>query len=82
MAQTSAGTNSATGYSEGYASIPKDAAAKIMGLLKDVGKKENGWTFFTKTGIYGTDYLDRAFITAIGLGANRPLLQRLDHAVR
>ena len=52
--------------------IPKDAAAKIMGLLKDVGKKENGWTFFTKTGIYGTDYLDRAFITAIGLGANRP----------
>jgi hypothetical protein len=52
--------------------IPKDAAGKIMGHIKDVGKKENGWTFFTKTGIYGTDYLDRAFITAIGLGANRP----------
>ena len=43
-----------------------------MGHFKDVGKKENGWWFFTKTGIYGTDYLDRAFVTAIGLGANRP----------
>ena len=33
---------------------------------------ENGWAFTTKTGIYGTDYLMRALITAIGLGANRP----------
>ncbi len=32
----------------------------------------NGWIFTTKTGIYGTDYLQRALITAIGLGANRP----------
>jgi hypothetical protein len=35
-------------------------------------KPINGWTVFTKTGLYGTDYLDRAFITAIGLGTNRP----------
>ena len=28
--------------------------------------------FTTKTGIYGTDYLQRALVTAIGLGANRP----------
>ena len=28
--------------------------------------------FTTKTGLYGTDYLQRALITAIGLGANRP----------
>ena len=35
-------------------------------------KDENGWAFTTKTGIYGTDYLMRALITAIGLGANRP----------
>jgi hypothetical protein len=28
--------------------------------------------FTTKTGIYGTSYLQRALITAIGLGANRP----------
>ncbi len=28
--------------------------------------------FTTKTGLYGTDYIQRALITAIGLGANRP----------
>jgi hypothetical protein len=32
----------------------------------------NGWGFSTKTGIYGTNYIQRALITAIGLGANRP----------
>src|SRR5215472_5292339 len=32
----------------------------------------NGWNYTTKTGIYGTDYLMRALVTAIGLGANRP----------
>jgi hypothetical protein len=35
-------------------------------------KRENGWLFTTKTGLYGTQYLQRAFITAFGLGANRP----------
>jgi hypothetical protein len=35
-------------------------------------KRENGWLFTTKTGLYGTDYLQRALITAVGLGANRP----------
>src|SRR5262249_32380022 len=35
-------------------------------------KDINGWLFSTKTGVYGTEYLQRAFITAIGLGANRP----------
>jgi len=52
--------------------VPKAAFGKIMGYFKEAGKVENGWAFFTKTGIYGTGYLDRAFITAIGLGANRP----------
>ena len=52
--------------------VPKAALGKIMGYFKDAGKVENGWAFFTKTGIYGTNYLDRAFITAVGLGANRP----------
>jgi hypothetical protein len=40
-------------------------------ISKDV-KDENGWAYPTKTGIYGTDYLMRALVTAIGLGANRP----------
>jgi hypothetical protein len=35
-------------------------------------KRENGWLFTTNTGLYGTNYLQRAFITAVGLGANRP----------
>jgi hypothetical protein len=52
--------------------IPKSAQAKIMAHMKDAGKVINGWTFSTGTGLYGTDYLQRAFITAIGLGANRP----------
>jgi len=34
--------------------------------------RENGWTFTVKAGIYGTDYIQRALITAIGLGANLP----------
>ncbi|HMM90787.1 DUF1254 domain-containing protein [Bradyrhizobium sp.] len=41
---------------------------KVNKDIKDI----NGWGFTTKTGLYGTDYLMRAFVTAIGLGANRP----------
>ncbi|MBW9115493.1 DUF1254 domain-containing protein [Rhizobium cauense] len=41
---------------------------KINSQVKNI----NGWAFTTKTGLYGTDYLMRALITAIGLGANRP----------
>jgi hypothetical protein len=35
-------------------------------------KTINGWAFTTKTGLYGTNYLQRALVTVIGLGANRP----------
>ena len=41
-------------------------------LLVNAGRDQNGWAFTTKTGLYGTDYLMRALVTAIGLGANRP----------
>jgi len=54
--------------------IPEVANDRIMiqfKINKDV-KDENGFAFTTKTGIYGTDYLMRALVTAIGLGANRP----------
>lgn len=51
---------------------PKVAQAKIMGYFKKAGKEVNGWQIMTETGIYGTNYLQRAFVTAIGLGANRP----------
>lgn len=52
--------------------VPKEAQERIMGAFKTVGQNVNGWLFTTKTGIYGTDYLARALIAAIGLGANRP----------
>jgi len=54
--------------------IPQFAFDRIMLQVKinrDV-KHVNGWGYTTKTGIYGTDYLMRALVTAIGLGANRP----------
>jgi hypothetical protein len=54
------------------AEVPKLGFEKIMGHFKEAGRMENGWTFSTITGLYGTEYLQRAFITAIGLGANRP----------
>ena len=54
--------------------VPEVGFARIMVQFKinKAIKNENGWAFTTKTGIYGTDYLMRALITAIGLGANRP----------
>jgi hypothetical protein len=52
--------------------VPKTAQLKIISHLKEMGKNINGWQFTTDTGLYGTKYLDRALITAIGLGANRP----------
>jgi hypothetical protein len=53
--------------------IPQVAFDRIMLQFK-VGKSIkniNGWMFDTEAGVYGTDYLNRAFVTAIGLGANR-----------
>lgn len=53
--------------------IPGVAFDRIMLQFK-TGKSIrniNGWVFDSVTGIYGTDYLNRAFVTAIGLGANR-----------
>ena len=56
------------------ARIPQVAFDRIMLQFKvnDAVKHTNGWNVMTKTGLYGTDYLDRALVTAIGLGANQP----------
>ena len=53
--------------------IPQAAFDRIMLQFKTgkAVKNINGWMFDTATGVYGTDYLNRAFVTAIGLGANR-----------
>jgi hypothetical protein len=54
--------------------IPKLSFDRIMlhfkfsdGDVKDI----NGWGYTTKAGLYGTNYIQRALVTAIGLGANR-----------
>ena len=62
---------------EAFDLVPKVAQDKIMrwlkeGILHGDMKLEHGWVFTTQTGLYGQNYLQRALITAIGLGANRP----------
>ena len=61
---------------KGINDAPKPAQAKISSLEKALlegnAKLENGWLFFPKAGVYGTNYLNRALITWYGLGANRP----------
>jgi hypothetical protein len=57
--------------------VPKIAQEKIIlwlkeGILAGDMKLEHGWVFTTKTGLYGVNYIQRALVTAIGLGANRP----------
>lgn len=52
-------------------SVPKEGFGKIAARFKDL-KDINGWQFSTQTGQYGTEYLQRAMITAFGLGANLP----------
>ncbi len=60
-----------------FSKVPKIANDKIMrwmkeGIVAGDMKLEHGWVFTTKTGLYGVNYIQRALITAIGLGANRP----------
>ncbi|HMW56785.1 MAG: DUF1254 domain-containing protein [Candidatus Accumulibacter phosphatis] len=62
---------------KGLAGAPKPAQELIMdwmkaGIVAGDFKLEHGWLFSTKVGVYGTSYVQRALVTAIGLGANRP----------
>ena len=62
---------------KGLQGAVKPAQERIMAWFKEAANAgdatfDNGWSFSTKTGTYGTDYVQRAFISAIGLGANRP----------
>ena len=62
---------------KGIDAAPKPAQGKIMGWFKEGiaagdATLKNGWLTTTKTGEYGTNYIQRALVTAIGLGANRP----------
>ena len=57
---------------EAIARAPEEAIPRIMGHLKATGSHVNGWTFTTDGGDYGKDYLQRALVTAVGLGCNLP----------
>jgi hypothetical protein len=64
--------------------VPEAALTKMKDWLKDGAKvgdsiSQNGWALTLKTGQYGIDYIQRALIAAIGLGANRP--QDTFHAI-
>ncbi|WP_374546481.1 DUF1254 domain-containing protein [Rhodoblastus sp.] len=54
--------------------VPKISFDRIMLQFVTGGdfNRVNGWLYSTKMGLYGTDYLQRALVTAVGLGANRP----------
>jgi hypothetical protein len=57
--------------------VPRAAFDKILarvgkGVADGDSAHQNGWTFSLKTGVYGTDYVQRALIAAVGLGANLP----------
>lgn len=47
-------------------------AWKKEGVLAGDLTYVNGWAYTTKAGSYGTNYRQRSFVTAIGLGANLP----------
>ena len=57
--------------------VPKTAVGRIMAWFRDGAKVgdatfQDGWIVNRKTGLYGTDYLQRALVAAIGRGASLP----------
>jgi hypothetical protein len=54
------------------ATAPKAALAMIMAFAPNAGKMMNGWQITMPAGVYGTDYLRRAFLNFLGPGWNPP----------
>src|SRR5262249_28491751 len=52
--------------------VPKAGVEAMVAEFKGGPTKVNGWENLLNAGVYGTDYANRALVTAIGLGANRP----------
>jgi hypothetical protein len=58
---------------EAIKAVPKLAQVKILEYFKKAAVPVSGWSYLTNdVGVYGTNYIQRALVTAIGLGANRP----------
>ena len=54
------------------ASVPDGKGKIVAAASKPHGKTINGWEFMSNIGRYGTDYLWRAVVALVGLGANLP----------
>lgn len=52
------------------AALPQIAGWERQGVAAGDWRLENGWVTTTKTGPYGTDYIQRALVAMIGLYAN------------
>ena len=50
--------------------VPKLGVERIMAHFPAAGADLNGWVFFKPGGRYGTDYVQRAIVTRLGLGCN------------
>jgi hypothetical protein len=50
--------------------VPKVSVERIMAHFTASGADLNGWVFFKPGGRYGTDYIQRALVTRLGLGCN------------
>lgn len=57
---------------EALIKAPQAALSKMADRAKTIKTKANGWSYLQGTGDYGTNYLERAVIAALGLGANLP----------
>ncbi len=60
------------GVAKAFDSNIRRAQMQILAQSTKAGKPVNQWEFTTKTGQYGADYNQRAYVTWIGLGANLP----------
>jgi hypothetical protein len=54
----------------GIQDVPKLAVERIAAHFQSGGEDVNGWVFIKPGGRYGVDYLQRAFVTRVGLGCN------------
>ena len=52
---------------------PKLAHPKIREHQNVGGQMQNGWLINKKNGAYGTDYLQRAYVASVNIGANLTL---------
>lgn len=66
-------TKSAPEIKNAIEATPQIAQKLMKEKLSQVGRNVNGWQMTTSSiGVYGNDYLQRAIISLVGLGANQP----------